>query len=143
LFLLLLHRVDWSHRRKIGLGLVAVASGYALGFVAGPVFDRVPPAVETAVEKLGPTALFAALWWLARPGLWRTTTSLMVACGLSNVLGLLIPPHEVIDFMYSKWISTVFHLGVFNVADLYFCIGIVCFAVLVARTFLRRLGISV
>jgi lipoprotein signal peptidase len=91
-----------------------------------------------ALARVGGAAFFAGLWWLAPSGLWRTTTTLFAAAALGNLLGLALPPHGVVDFMYSKLINAILGQGVFNLADLYYDAALVCLVLLVGRAVLVR-----
>lgn len=138
----LLRRAKWSRWSKTLAAFTVFGAAYALGLHLTPQLGSIPSPVFVALSRLGPAALFASLWWLAAPGLWRTTTTLFTAAALGNLLSLVLPPHEVIDFIYSKPLSTVFRQGVVNIADLYFDAGILCLLLLLGRTYLARLRVG-
>jgi len=71
---------------------------------------------------------------------WRFQSNGYTVCGHSTgELALpCIPPHLIVDFLYSKLIALAFRQGVVNIADLYFDAAIVCLTFMVGRSLITR-----
>jgi hypothetical protein len=125
--------------RKALVCLAAFGVPAVLGVACTPALARLPDSFQIiALRGIG--VLFAmAVWWLVPTGLWRFALTLLAAAGLGNLLSLLYPPFEIVDFMYSKVTASILHYGVFNLADLYIPVGWACLAVAAARSVLRWL----
>ncbi|HEY2409966.1 MAG TPA: signal peptidase II [Polyangiaceae bacterium] len=137
-YLLFFQKKGQSFVAKIVWSAVAFALGCAVAVLMRPVFASLPYAVLVALARVGTSFLFLSLWWLSRAGVWRTATTLFSAAALGNLLGLVLPPHEIVDFVYSRPLSTIFRQGVANVADLFYDAGVVCLAFLIVRRILLR-----
>lgn len=142
-YLVLVRRTQWSLSRKLLAGVALTALSQALAaFLFEPILRLLPEGSLPAVSRVGPALFFLTLWALARPGAWRTTTTLFAAAALGNWIGLLVPPHEVIDFIYSRPFSAIFRCGIVNVADIYFNAALVCLVALTVRWVLQRLRLT-
>src|SRR5262245_28303060 len=129
LYLLFARRLaqrGWSLRRRILVGAVAYLGGRVAGAVALVVVGGVSPFAGVVFTRMGGAVLFAALWWIARRGPWRVSTTLFAAGALGNLLSVLLPPHALVDFMCSVIIKAVFRQEFFNFADLYYDAAIIC-----------------
>ena len=136
---MLWRHVAWPAWRKVACGLGAYILGCVLGVVVTPLFRDLATPILVALTRLAATAFFTCLWWIVPAGRWRATMILFAAAGFGNTVCLLVPPHAVIDFMYSRLLSAVFQQGVFNIADLYFDIGVVCLVVFAGWAIVARL----
>jgi lipoprotein signal peptidase len=92
------------------------------------------------LRGIASTTLVFALWWQAKPGLWRTATTFFVAGNLGNTLSLFVPPFAPVDFMYSDLIHATIHLEVFNFADTYLFAGLACVVAIFVRAVRGRIG---
>jgi lipoprotein signal peptidase len=95
--------------------------------------DALPGPLVVALSRIGGAAGFTSLWWIVAPGRWKATLMLFSAAALGNLIGLIVPPHEIIDFIYSRPLSLVFRQGVVNLADLYYDAGLLCLGATVLR----------
>lgn len=132
-------RKAWSVSRRVVCGLFAFLLGYVIGKLVIPPLGQLPTPLFIALARTGPASFFVCLWWLSSPGASRVTATLFAATALGNLLCLAIPPHLIVDFLYSKLIALAFRQGVVNIADLYFDAAIVCLAFMVGRSLIRRL----
>jgi hypothetical protein len=123
--LLVLRQSRWSRPKKslvvVGAYLLAVIlSAAALRTVAAA-----PVSLWIALARAGGATLFTSLWCLAPPGWWRIATTLLAAAALGNLVSLIFPPYAITDFLFSRPVSSLLGWGVFNIADLYYFVGIV------------------
>lgn len=137
--LLLFPRTRWSTRRKAVTGGAIFLLGSIAGILAVPLLALLSTITLHVLARLGPVMLFVSLWYRASPGLWKASAMLFAAAALGNLLGLAIPPHAAIDFIYSSAVSSVFRQGVANLADLYFDAAIIVLIGVATRATVRRL----
>ena len=133
------HRVSWSRLCKFACYLGAFTVGCVLGFATWPLFRGLSDPVLIGFGQLMGTVFFTSIWWVAPERRWRATFILFAATGYGNILCRLVPPHSVVDFIYSRPVSALFRHGVFNIADLYYDAAIVCLVVFALRAIFTRL----
>jgi lipoprotein signal peptidase len=133
-----LSRRGWSLWRRILVGVAAYAGGRVAGAVALVSVGGVSPLAGVVLTRTGGAVLFTALWWTARRGLWRVSTTLFAAAALGNLVSLVLPPHAIVDFMYSAIIKVVFRQEIFNFADLYYDAAIICSLAVPVQWLVRR-----
>ncbi|HET9956621.1 MAG TPA: signal peptidase II [Polyangiaceae bacterium] len=123
-------RGHWTKWQKVAiLALIFVTSPFL-----GITLNLVIPSLSTPLlTRLCGAALFGVLWWLSKPGLWRWATAFMVSAGLGNSLGLLVHGEGIVDFIYSRWMTSLLNMGVFNIADLYFNLAALCLTAWLGR----------
>lgn len=72
------------------------------------------------------------VWWLVwlrmQRRLWKTGALLFAAAATGNFLSFFYPPFGIVDFIWSPPIHRAIGLGIFNIADIFWHIGIVAFA---------------
>lgn len=138
IYLVATRRTDWALRLKALVGCAIFAAVLAGASLARPLFELIPYSILAAMGRLGPAVFMTYLWSVIRPGLWRTAATLFAAAALGNLLGLLVHPDGVVDFIYSRFITAVFRQGISNVADLYYDAAVVCLVVAGVRTIAVR-----
>ncbi|MDX2050783.1 MAG: signal peptidase II [Polyangiaceae bacterium] len=112
----------------LALALSSIQSTYALS----------PGTLKSLLvaELWSSVALHVTLWILlkVKGSLWRFPVGFLAAAGASNSLDLLLPPHAVVDYIYSSLISGLFGFGVFNLADVAYLLAIGMCLILGLRT---------
>jgi len=100
---------------NIGLKISSVAKPNLLlsGFNAGWITKGVA------------VGFFIVIYHRLRSKITKFGLLLLIAAGTSNAISILLPPHVVVDFMYSQFLRNTIGIGVFNVADAFSDIGIV------------------
>jgi lipoprotein signal peptidase len=78
--------------------------------------------------------------WLTRKTVWRIPALLVTAAGLGNGLPEALPPHTIVDFIYSAPLAHYLGHCVMNVADLYWDAGLLGFIVLAVRATWLHVG---
>ncbi len=132
-FLLATRARPWSLLRRAALVVLVIFVGSIISTPLLPYLTSLPAPWVVALARVGGAVGFTTLWWIVKPGLWKVALTLFSAAALGNLMGLIVPPNEVIDFIYSRPVSLVFHQGVVNLADLYYDAGLTCVAVIVVR----------
>lgn len=77
------------------------------------------------VAKIAALLLYGTFFSLARNQWIRYFLSMILACGIGNLLSLFYPPFKVIDFINVKGSYELLRIGIFNFADLAFDIGVI------------------
>ena len=83
--------------------------------------------------------LFLTVLWIVRRSPWRAPAVLFAAAALGNGISQALPPHAIVDFIYSAPLTRFAGHGVMNVADLYFDAAGVTVVLLVVHSAVRRL----
>ena len=137
---LLAHGRQWSKfRRTLLFGTAIVVPLVLTGFVSNRL-AQLPTFAQVCLIRFNGMAFFGVLWALSQPGLWRHATTLFTATAVGNLLSLLIPPHGVVDFIYSSFLANSLHPGVFNIADLYYDVGLALLLVIVVLALVRKIS---
>ena len=63
-------------------------------------------------------------WWVSTTKPWRLAFLFLAAAALGNLLSLALPPFAVVDFLYSSRVHSTVGYGVFNLADMYYLVGL-------------------
>ena len=124
---------SWSLFRKVIAGIAVWIVGRLAGAVAIVALGGATWTAGIVLTRVGGAAFFSGLWWTAETRLWQATTRLFAAAALGNLLCLLYPPHAIVDFMYSVILKETFRQEIFNFADLYFDIALVCLVLTFAK----------
>jgi hypothetical protein len=101
--------------------------------------ETIPMPVGVGLMRLGGATLLASIWWLTPPGWWRLASALLAASAIGNFASVLLPPHEIVDFLYSRLVARCLGWGVFNAADLYYLAGGLVLAMAIMRALVRRI----
>ena len=80
--------------------------------------------VSLIQKTTGITFLLTLVYWIKIKHL-KIALLLIVSGGIGNVLSLFYAPYKIIDFIYIKGTLETFKIGIFNIADLTYDIGIV------------------
>jgi hypothetical protein len=117
------------------------AGAFLVAIVLGAVFQSLvghqSRAAGALIARIGGTAFYSSLWWISERGFAKAATTLLAAAGLGNGLCLLVPPHAIVDFLYSALLTRALNHGVVNLADLYFDLGAVGLIAVVGRALTR------
>jgi lipoprotein signal peptidase len=100
--------------------------------------ETIPMPVGVGLMRLGAATLFSSIWWLTPPGWWRLATALLAASAMGNFASVLLPPHEIVDFLYSRLVARSLGWGVFNAADVYYLAGGLVLAMAFIRALVQR-----
>jgi lipoprotein signal peptidase len=122
--------------------LAVLGSYFAVSILAGlwlRSIETFPMPVGVGLMRLGGATLFTSIWWLTPPGWWRLAFALLAASAIGNFAGVLLPPHEIVDFLYSRLVATCLGWGVFNAADVYYLVGCLVLAMAIIRALVRRI----
>lgn len=119
--------------------LAALLSGVAF-FVLFPSIGSSPNPATVAAARAGAISLWLVIWVLATSPLWKLGALLWSAAGVSNLLSLAYPPYHVIDYLWSTPLNGLIGVGVFNIADVFWLLGFLVFAVALVADVARRLG---
>jgi hypothetical protein len=138
-----LARRGWSVWRRVLMGVGAFLIGRIVGALAVVSIGGVSLIVGVILTRLGGAALFMALWWRAREGMLQVSMTLFAAGALGNLLSLVLPPHAVVDFMYSAIIKALFRQEILNLADLYYDAAVLCLVAWFVRYLVNRLRATV
>jgi len=80
--------------------------------------------------------IYSALFYFTKNKLARLSMIFILACGVGNLVSHFYSPFLVIDFIYVKGLYELLRIGIFNLADLSFDVGIIgIMAFLIIRTF--------
>jgi len=131
----------WSVRRRWKV-LVCVGA-FVLGTLGGepfvPLLERLSLRELAILTRVVGALFVLTVWWLVPRGLWKTTLALFLATALGNLISLFYPPFGVVDFVYSRYLWASMRLGVFNVADACYQVGLAFLAWAILRAVVRRL----
>jgi hypothetical protein len=130
---------NWSRLRSV---LAVVGCFVTISILAGlwlRSIETVPMPVGVGLMRLGGAVLLASIWWLTPPGWWRLATALLAASATGNLASVVLPPHEVVDFLYSRLVAKSLGWGVFNVADVYYLVGTVVLVMALIRSLAQRI----
>jgi hypothetical protein len=138
-------RAAWSRIKTI---LVVVGCYLAVSILAGlwlRLVESMPMPLGVGLMRSGAATLFGSIWWLTQPGWWRVATAFLAASAIGNLASVVLPPHEIVDFVYSRLVARSLGWGVFNVADVYYLVGMVVLVIafmraLALRTRVRRVS---
>jgi lipoprotein signal peptidase len=136
--LLWMRRLDWSRARKI---FVCAACYFFVFTIVGSWLSGVanlPLPLGVGLMRGGGATFFVCLWWMTSPGQWRLAITLLAAAGIGNFASIILPPHAVVDFIFSEPFERFLGWGVFNIADLYYLAGLVGLAIALGRAITSR-----
>ena len=85
------------------------------------------------------TVFLATSWWVSTTRPWRLAFLFLAAAGVGNLLSLALPPFAVVDFLYSSVVRSIVGYGVFNVADVYYLLGLAIPPVFAVRWLLQQI----
>jgi lipoprotein signal peptidase len=142
IYLVATRRTQWALRLKVLVGCAIFAAFLTGGSLARSIFEQIPSPILAAMARIGSAVFMTYLWTVIRPGLWRTAAMLFAAAALGNLLGLIVHPDGVVDFIYSRFITAILHQGVSNVADLYYDAAVVCLVAAGVRTIAARAAVG-
>jgi lipoprotein signal peptidase len=98
------------------LGVSGVTTKYSI--------EGLSPSRMATVARLTQTILWIVVWICARSSPWKLGALFFVAAGLSNLLSSAYPPYHVVDYFWSAPLNRATGIGIFNLADVYWLIGL-------------------
>lgn len=117
----------YPKRYKIGIGFLLYIIGV---IVVSIVLDYCPDiAIPTHPFRII-TMAFALFFWgyifyNTKRNSFRIFQLFIIGCGIGNGLSLFYPPYGVIDFVYIPFLYTNNIMGIFNVADVFWALGVI------------------
>ena len=93
---------------------------------------------NVAMHRIAVTFLLLVCWYVSTSSPWRPAFLFLGAGAAGNLLSLLLPPFAIVDFLYSKFVSTTIGCQVFNFADAYYVLGLGVFPAFVVRWIFRQ-----
>ena len=111
-----------------------VLIGFSLWLILTLVGEMIKPFVESleitpwlssVVGKMSGLMFYCTLFFFARNSFIRFWIILIIGCGVGNLLSHFYSPYFIIDFIYVKGLYEYTKIGVFNLADLSFDIGVI------------------
>jgi lipoprotein signal peptidase len=126
--------------RSIALSVLAALLSGAAFFVLFPTIGRAPSPATVAAARAGVVSLWLVIWVLSTSPLWKLGALLWSAAGASNLLSLAYPPYHVIDYLWSTPLNRLIGIGVFNIADVFWLLGFLVFAIALIVYVARRVG---
>jgi lipoprotein signal peptidase len=136
--LVVMRRSGVSRLRKV---LAVLGCYFTVSIVAGVwlrSIETIPMPLGVGLMRLGGATLFVSIWWLTPPGWWRHATALLAASAIGNFASVVVPPHEIVDFLYSRLVARSLGWGVFNAADVYYLAGGLVLAMATIRALAQR-----
>jgi lipoprotein signal peptidase len=90
------------------------------------------------LHRVAVTFLLVVCWYVSTSSPWRPAFLFLAAGAAGNLLSLLLPPFAIVDFLYSKFVTATIGYQVFNVADMYYALGLAVFPAFVIRWIVRQ-----
>jgi hypothetical protein len=125
-------------RRPILTCAVAFIAPLLLGGLLPHGFAGVPRSTGVMFVRIAATSLFAISWWVSTTKTWGSVFLFLAAAGIGNLVSLALPPFAAIDFLYSSLLHASVGYGVFNLADMYYLVGLTLIPIFAVRWLLQQ-----
>lgn len=102
-----------------------------------PLVSRVPGSFLVPVARASVVGLWIVIWVLATSPLWKLGALLWTTAGVANLLSLTYPPYHIVDYLWSTPMNNLIGIGVFNIADVFWLLGYLVFAVAMISSVVR------
>jgi hypothetical protein len=122
----------WSRRMLFGTFLTGMLAGYFIAVVAPQLFVRwvaLPLPAATTLSTTLTSFYLVGVWLMTMHTRFWLSFSLLAGGAMGNLTSKVVPPFEVVDFVYSRGVKKVFNLEIFNVADVAIRLGVIGVAV--------------
>ena len=119
------HKMNTFYKILIGTGLFLIL-GIIMELIL-PLLEsiNISPWTTSVVGKLTALLIIYCIIFYSHLEKWiRLSLVILFAAGIGNLLGHFYPPYYIIDFIYVEGSYDLIKVGVFNIADLTFYIGI-------------------
>jgi lipoprotein signal peptidase len=128
--------------------LYKILIGIALFIIMSMLFEpiklsliniNISPWITSIVGKLSSLIVWCTIFYFVKDKLIRYSMILVIACGIGNLISHFYPPFLIVDFIYVDKLYEFVKIGVFNLADLSYNIGIIALIISLIIWLIRKL----
>lgn len=122
-------RINKIHKWLIGIGILIILS------ITNSSLKTYFNAYEftnwntSVFSKISSICIFMAIFFMAKNYYLKLFLSVILSAGMGNLISHFYYPYKIIDFIYVEGLYELFKIGVFNVADLIFNLGLIGFSI--------------